>query len=179
MNDVRQFSEKHATTFCSVAGRAHVRCARELWGADRIPTRRDDRGPGESAGRVPDLLVTSPSVSDTGLQPGGRFTLSATVRNAGDGAAEATTLRYFRSAAPAITRSDTEVGNDQVRAHAASRSGTESVDLTAPTTAGTYYYGACVDAVAGESDTTNNCSTGAQVTVHATVSKRAERRTSR
>ena len=40
--------------------------------------------PGE--GRVPDLLVTSPSVSDAGLEPAGRFTLSATVSNAGDGA---------------------------------------------------------------------------------------------
>ena len=30
--------------------------------------------------------------------------------------------------------------------------------MTAPSTAGTYYYGACVDAVAGESDTTDNCS---------------------
>ena len=31
--------------------------------------------------------------------------------------------------------------------------------------AGTYYYGACVDAVADESDTTNNCSPSVQVTV--------------
>ena len=34
-----------------------------------------------------------------------------------------------------------------------------AITLSAPTDAGTYYYGACVDAVAGESDTTNNCST--------------------
>ena len=32
------------------------------------------------------------------------------------------------------------------------------MDLTAPDTSGTYYYGACVDAVTDESDTTNNCS---------------------
>ena len=31
--------------------------------------------------------------------------------------------------------------------------------------AGTYYDGACVDAVAGESDTTNNCSGSVQVVV--------------
>ena len=37
--------------------------------------------------------------------------------------------------------------------------------LTAPSTAGTYYYGACVDAVPDESDTTNNCSSSVQVTV--------------
>ena len=88
--------------------------------------------PGEGGGKVPDLVVTSRSVSDSGLEPGGRFTLSATVRNAGDGAEAATTLRYFRSADASITRSDTEVGTDEVAALAASRSGTESVDLTAP-----------------------------------------------
>ena len=32
------------------------------------------------------------------------------------------------------------------------------MDLTAPSSPGTYYYGACVDAVPNESDTTNNCS---------------------
>ena len=39
-----------------------------------------------------------------------------------------------------------------------------SMQLTAPSTAGTYYYGACVDAVADESNTTNNCSLSVQVT---------------
>ena len=39
------------------------------------------------------------------------------------------------------------------------------MELTAPSAAGTYYYGACVDAVAGESDTANNCSTSVQLDV--------------
>ena len=34
-----------------------------------------------------------------------------------------------------------------------------------PTAPGTYYYGACVNAVSGESNTRNNCSTGAAITV--------------
>ena len=34
--------------------------------------------------------------------------------------------------------------------------------LTAPGREGAYYYGACVDAVAGESDTANNCSGSVQ-----------------
>ena len=37
--------------------------------------------------------------------------------------------------------------------------------LDAPATAGTYYYGACVDRVSGESDSRNNCSTAVTVTV--------------
>ncbi|CAI8037914.1 hypothetical protein GBAR_LOCUS21177, partial [Geodia barretti] len=37
--------------------------------------------------------------------------------------------------------------------------------MAAPSAPGTYHYGACVDAVAGESNTANNCSTSVQVTV--------------
>ena len=48
---------------------------------------------------------------------------------------------------------------------AASESASNTEEITAPDTAGTYYYGACVDAVAGESDTTNNCSSGLEVLV--------------
>ena len=49
----------------------------------------------------------------------------------------------------------------------ASESGEESVTLTAPSTPGTYYYGACADSVSDESDTTNNCSVAVAVTVGA------------
>ena len=113
----------------------------------------------------PDLVVAAPSVSDSGPTAGATFTLSATVRNAGDGASAATTLRYYRSPDATITTSDTEVGTDEVATLAASGSSSESVDVTAPATAGTYYYGACVDAVTDESDITNNCSSSVQVTV--------------
>jgi len=41
----------------------------------------------------------------------------------------------------------------------------QSIDLTAPADPGTYYYGACVDTVTGESDRTDNCSVGVTVTV--------------
>ena len=112
-----------------------------------------------------DLVVGSPSVSDDRPVTGAVFTLSVTVRNGGDGAAAATTLRYYRSADATITTSDTATGTDAVGALSASGTSAESIDLTAPLSAGTYYYGACVDAVADESDTTNNCSTSAQVTV--------------
>ena len=66
-----------------------------------------------------------------------------------------------------ITTSDTEVGTDAVGVLAASGTSDESVSLTATLPAGTYYYGACVDAVTSESDTTNNCSSSIQVTVTA------------
>ena len=121
--------------------------------------------PEERGGKAPDLLVTSPSVSDSVPVAGARFTLSATVRNAGDGASEATTLRYYRSEDAAITKTDMDVGTGAVAELAASGTSSESVSLTAPSTAGTYHYGACVDAVAGESDTANNCSSSVRIEV--------------
>ena len=94
--------------------------------------------------------------------------MSATARNQGGGNAGATTLRYYQSTDTTITTTDTEVGVDSVSALNASGSSAESISLTAPSTAGAYYYGACVDAVTGESDTTNNCSAAVTVTVGAT-----------
>ena len=113
----------------------------------------------------PDLMVTSPAASDHGPATGGPFTLSASVRNGGNGDASATTLRYYRSADAAITTSDTQVGTSAVAELAASGSASQLVDLTAPATPGTYYYGACVDAVTDESDTTNNCSGSVKVAI--------------
>ena len=113
----------------------------------------------------PDLVVGLPSVNDASPNTGGTFTLSATVQNVGDGDAASTTLRFYRSTNATITTFDTEVGTDAVVALAASGSSTLSVELTAPTTPGTYYYGACVDPVAEESDTTNNCLGSVQVDV--------------
>ena len=113
----------------------------------------------------PDLVVSSASASDDSLSPGQSFTLSAVVRNRGDRRSAWTTLRWFRSADSGIDASDTAVGTDPVRALSASRTSSESVELTAPASVGTYWYGGCVDPVAGESSTTNNCSDGVRVTV--------------
>ena len=112
-----------------------------------------------------DLVVQSPSVSDSMLNEGESFTLSATVRNQGAGQSAATTLRYYRSTDATITTGDTEVGTDAVSALAASSTSNQSIILTAPSTAGAYYYGACVDPVSGESNAGNNCSNSSMVTV--------------
>ena len=114
--------------------------------------------------RQPDLVVTA-MLSDAELDPGESFTLSATVRNRGGAQAQATTLRYYRSTDATIARSDEAVGTDSVAALGALAASAESVELTAPSTAGTFYYGACVDAVADETETANNCSVAVAVTV--------------
>ncbi len=115
----------------------------------------------------PDLVVDSPSVSNNEVDEGGRFTISTTVRNSGDGPAPATILRYYRSADSTITTSDAEVDMDRMQYLDPSETGDESERLTAPEDAGDYYYGACVDSVSDESDT-NNCSSGVKVTVEET-----------
>ena len=113
----------------------------------------------------PDLVVESATVSDDTPDAGASFTLSATVRNAGGGDATATTLRYYRSSDSRISSADTEVGTDAVGALSSSGTSMESISLTAPSSPGTYYYGACVDSVSGESNTANNCSSAVSVTV--------------
>ena len=94
---------------------------------------------------APDLVVTSPTVSDSGPEAGRAVHAVGTVSNEGEGAAAATMLRYYRSTDTTITTSDTEVGMDAVAELAAAGSSSQSVDLTAPSSPATYYYGACVD----------------------------------
>ncbi len=112
----------------------------------------------------PDLVVESSSVSDSEPGAGESFTFRATVRNRGDASSAATTLRFYRSTTATISRSDTLLGTGRVGRLSASGTSLESITLTAPLSPGTYYYGACVDSVTGESDTTNNCSASVQVT---------------
>ena len=114
---------------------------------------------------APDLLVSTPTLEGGNPTVGTSFTLAARVLNQGGAESAATTVRFYRSADATITTSDTEVGTGSVSVVAVSGVSTQSIDLTAPSDAGTYYYGACVDAVTGESSTTNNCSSALTVTV--------------
>ena len=137
--------------------------AEETGGFTLTVSRRDPAtappGPG------PDLVLNSPSVSASGVDPGDSFNLSVIVRNQGEAEAESTTLRYYHSTDSTISGSDTEVGTDDVSSLRANASSRESIDLTAPSEPGTNYYGACVDSVEGDSDTENNCSSSVAVTV--------------
>ncbi len=125
-----------------------------------LPTPPPGIGPDLVLG--PDLVVQNPSSSDSSLTVGASFTFGVTVRNQGTSQAAATILRYYRSSDDAISANDTEVGTDAVGSLPASGSSDESISLTAPSSAGTYYYYACVD----ESDrANNNCSSAVEVVV--------------
>ena len=106
---------------------------------------------------APDLVVSSVSI---GSSPFGdpSFTLHATAHNQGSGSSGSTTLRYYLSADSTITSRDLEIGTDAVGGLHASGSSEESIDLIEPSAPGTYHYGACVDTVSDELETTNNCS---------------------
>lgn len=113
----------------------------------------------------PDLVVLSPSVSDSSLTPEQSFTVGVTVRNQGDGSSSSTTLRYYRSTDPSISTDDTQISTSGVLALPANGTSDETSVVTAPVTPGTYWVGACVDSVSNESNTTNNCSIGGQIVV--------------
>lgn len=114
---------------------------------------------------APDLDIrnfrVNGSPSDATLTAGASFTIRADVHNFSFAdPASGVILRYYRSTNNVISRSDdTRVGSDTVGSLGAGQTSSQSITLTAPTTAGAYYYGACVDEVAGERDPGDDCTT--------------------
>ena len=117
-----------------------------------------------SPGTAPDLRVAVSSPSRP-LEPGENFPLYATVLNPGGAASAATTLRWYLSTDSTISTTDAAVGAAAIARIEAGGYMNTQLRRAAPFTAGTYHYGACVDPVCGESDTTNNCSSAVPVTV--------------
>ena len=120
----------------------------------------------------PDYIVESISLSGnrTTLDPGGSFTLRATVRNIGLGEPSSSSdLDYYRSSDARISTSDSWVGDDSVSKLDTNETGDESIRLIAPTEPGVYYYGACVSDVSNESDSRNNCSAAIAITVRQVI----------
>ena len=113
-------------------------------------------GLGEGSMTRPDLEVGTPSVDDANPATGATFNLSAAVTNAGDGESGAMMLRYCRSTNANISGADTEVGTEDIGVLSAAGTSDRSIELAAPSTAGTYYYGAYMDAVTDVSHTVNS-----------------------
>ena len=165
LNDGGYFEQGDYRYTCQSAGGCTVQNRSIVSGTIAKTSKGTAPGDGGGGAGPPDLVVESARTSDATPDAGSSFTLSATVRNRGDESSGATTLRYYRSTDSTITSSDTQVGTDSVGGLSASGTSAESISLTAPSSAGTYYYGACVDSVAGESDTDNNCSSGVRTRV--------------
>ena len=122
----------------------------------------------------PELTVTNMRASETSVAPSGMLTLTATVGNTGIRSSPATTLRWYLSTDGTIETTDTPAGDGAVGSLEAEASTTLMGTVTAPGTAGTYHYGACVDAVPEESDTSNNCSAAVAVVVEGAPSPNPE-----
>ena len=117
----------------------------------------DDSPPVDNS---PDLVIHFIFVFhglDVNLDEPFSFSLEAQVKNEGNGPSVATTLRYYRSTDATFSNDDTQVGTDDIDGLAASGISYGVIDLTTQPSDGTYYI-ACVDAVSGESNTENNCS---------------------
>ena len=116
-----------------------------------------------------DLEVLPPSVNQSTVTTFAPFFLSVPVHNNGDAAAVwRPKMVYYRSTDDLIGTSDTKVGEQQVGGVFAGTTNTYTIQLNAPSTTGTYYYGACVEpSVTYESNVANNCSVeGVQVVVN-------------
>ena len=119
-----------------------------------------------SAG-APDLQV--PTVTPTSVtgSPGDTVWATFTLRNSGSAASAATTVRVLISSDANISESDAEIDDFQIRALNAEETLTRQLGLILAVTEGTGYWGICIEAVPGESNTGNNCSQGVRVTVRA------------
>lgn len=111
----------------------------------------------------PNLRTISPGVSKVSMLTRESFIASATIENLGNAASAATTLRYFASTDATITTSDVQIGTDVVVALGAGGTAAYSEAVSAPTLPGTYWIGGCVNAVADETVTANQCSTGVAI----------------
>lgn len=125
----------------------------------------------EASSGKPDLDITSFSIDQSSITLGERIGARATVKNIGTAEAASTTLRYRLSTNSTISTSDDVIGTDSVRSLDPNESGNEfenlTIDSNVVSSLGTYYIGACVDAVTNESDTSrsSNCSSGVRLEI--------------
>ena len=113
----------------------------------------------------PDLVVDFPDETTLELMPGEPFVPMARVRNRGNGSSDLTVLRLYRSANRVISTGDVLEGSEEVDPLEALASSEHFASFDGFVQPGTYYAGACVRPVEGESDADNNCSAPMRVIV--------------
>ena len=121
---------------------------------------------------APDLAFAGVSPASATLTPGSSVTFAFRIRNQGTLASSATTIRAMRSPNPIVSTRDTELESYSLSSLVASQDLTFplTISVDASTAAGTIYIGMCIDAVTDESNTRNNCSEGARLTITASSS---------
>lgn len=114
---------------------------------------------------APDLTVVAAAINRKTANPAEMSALSLTVTNMGNATSQSTVLRYYRSLDNDISALDTLLGIDIVPSLLEKASSDKSITFAAPMREGTYWYGACVDAVADEAGIYSNCSAAVKLTV--------------
>ena len=104
-----------------------------------------------------DLVIESVRAEPPVVGTGETFKLYATLKNQGTGRSAATTLRYYSSTNQIISTTDKQLLAAKRDPLPANGKIERYLTVPAPTEPGTYYYGACVDTVDNESNTSNNC----------------------
>lgn len=118
----------------------------------------------KSVAGIPDLIIDAISLTRSKVTENETFDITTNVKNIGSGASAASTLRLYRSNDAIINSSDTQLNARTVSS--LSENGNQNLSYSGNISlAGTYYIGACVDPVVGESSTTNNCSEGKEIAV--------------
>ena len=114
----------------------------------------------------PDLKSIGAMVSKMVLNPLEAYTLSARALNVGGLASPLSMLRFYLTDAKVVTTDDFELGSQPIPALGSGQSSEQSLPVNAPASPGSYRVGACVDPVAGETETGNQCSAAIQITVN-------------
>lgn len=112
-----------------------------------------------------DLLLINTSANPFDLTPEQAFTIETTVSNQGAASSAASTLHFYLSDDSVISADDLLLSSEPVPVLASGGSSSYNLDTTAPDAGGTWWAGACVDAVMGESNTLDQCSNGVAITV--------------
>ena len=106
-----------------------------------------------------DLAVGSPvQILPGAIANYGIISYEVDVRNRGQDPSPATTLRHYRSLDDTISGADVSIDSREIEELGSGEEVSVGAFVRAPTSAGVYYYGACVDPVPGESALQNNCS---------------------
>ncbi len=122
---------------------------------------------GSSSNNMPDLVILSPSVANFSLNPSDSFTFNYSVKNIGDGGSNVsdTRIRFYKSTDSIIDTSDIDIGTNAADSLTPNQVKSFTKTLQAPSNAGTYWIGACVNLTSSESSINNNCSTGVRIDV--------------
>lgn len=112
-----------------------------------------------------DLSVDTPATNSPSAPTAQKITFTARVANLGTAGSPAAKVRFYRSTDATITSADTRLTTERLDPISAGRYRTVSADLTVGTALGSFWFGACVEGVPGDTNAGNDCSAGVAVQV--------------